>query len=333
MEALQRLAGIRSDILGVANFDELIDRRIIKSYRAFKHQLGELFFQPDVLIALIETNLALKNTIGRLYRREQHRLVSDYQQIFELQREVSSDGELGQELSDFQQEVRQFEERLQREIFSVEELARLREKVRSLMPRLGGTEAPPEVEEEPPPPPEARFAGEGYSALEEDEEEEPSGGPAEPQDELIRSYHQQLIEALESTDPGLSPRDVALSPATFSFRLEAREVIAYRRLTGGEECDREIEQFILDAAALRARIQEEVDEIRSIMDDTLLTRRAPVFTRSAGTTRLADLYQRRFMHLVERAVLKGQVEDAQQFQLLRMRMVRESSGLWLLVHR
>jgi hypothetical protein len=153
-------------------------------------------------------------------------------------------------------------------------------------------------------------------------------------EELLRGHCEQLVAALEGVSTEVSPRVAVFSPELFPYRLEPREIVAFRRLAkrerGGE---RALDGFLLWAAALRARIQGEVDEIRGILDDTSVTREAPIFDQARESTRLADLYVRRFAHEMERAVLQGSLEEARELLLLRMRLARESAGLWLLIYK
>jgi hypothetical protein len=99
------------------------------------------------------------------------------------------------------------------------------------------------------------------------------------------------------------------------------------------EGDTATEKFLLEAAALRMKMNEEAAEITEILDETAVTRDSPVFERARRTTKLADGYVQRFGHLVDGAMRAGQFPEAQQLQLLRMRLIRDYSGLWLLVSR
>ena len=323
---------LRRQMLQAETFDQLIEGELIAEYRRFKYELGRLFFHPDVLLAAVETNLSLRNHIQQLYRREEQRIVADYQRIFELERVVAVDTQLDLELSAFRDEVEQFERNLQNETLSLDELRRLRSHVRTLIPRLTELREPERVFHEPsgrdtaaePGPAASAAAGSGRSVG--------SGGWGE---ELLREYHQRLVGALEGVSADVSAKVAAFSPELFPFRLEPREILAFRRLGrhDGEHGDRDLESFVLWAAALRSRTQQEIDEIRGILDDTVVTREAPVFQRAKQTTRLADLFVHRFSHEIDHAVLRGDGEDARELQVLKMRLVRESAGLWLLVHK
>jgi hypothetical protein len=331
-----RIEEMRARLLRAESFDQLSEGELIGEYRRYKFQLGKLFFHPDVLLAAVETNLALRNHIQQLYRREEQRIVADYQRIFELERVVAVDTQLDLELSAFRQEVEHFERNLQNETLSLEELRRLRQHVRTLIPRLTGVQESAEMFKEPGaglveakasvplvrPPSAESDASASESAV------APWG------EALLHAHHERLLTALAGVPREVSPKVASYSPELFPYRLEAREIVAYRRLTGGDGSDeRAREGFLLWAAALRARAQEEIEEIRSILDDTAVTRDAPVFLRAKETTRLADLFVRRFEHEMEQDVLRSAAEDARDLQVLKMRLVRETAGLWLLVYK
>ena len=208
------------------------------------------------------------------------------------------------------------------------ELAQLRQRVRDLVPKL--RRQPAEVDTDAIVPPlELRdylnkAAGEGDFEL-----------PAAPPvvDEAIRQQFDALISMLDDSTPTMDARKVALQPEVFDLGIEPREIIAYRRLYSGSICDRELEEFVLRAAALRMRIEQEVGEIKGILDDTTITRRAPQYVKARETVRMSDLYLREFEHRMETAVLEGDGEEARALQVLKMRIMRGYSGLWLMVCR
>ena len=108
-------------------------------------------------------------------------------------------------------------------------------------------------------------------------------------EELLGDYYRRLVDTLrEINPPDLAPERVVLKPEVFALRIEPREVEAYRRVFGKAECDRELEQFLLEAAALRIRINEEAHEIASLLDETSVTGDAVVFARARLTCRSAD---------------------------------------------
>lgn len=316
----QELATFRQALATATSVDQLYSQNLVQRYRAFKHSLGDAFFLPQLVPELIDTNLALKNAIQDLYRREEQRIVAEYQQVFELEREVAVPGELRQELQAFREAVERFESRLQGSGVRLEELGQLREQVRELIPKLRsdvGDEADPHVV-----PPELRDSSAGI----------PTAPAADEEMAHLEPIYKELVAALDDTSSALEARKVVLQPEVFSYGIQPREVQAYRRIFGNVECNRALETFLLRAAALRVRIDREVEEIKSLLDDSTINRDAPSYGRARVSTRLGDLFVRRFEHLVNEAVVAGQAEDAKEMHFLKMRLTRTWAGLWLLVH-
>ena len=101
----QEIESIRQEVGEIDTLDRLSESHVIPRYRQLKHELGNLLFEPALLLAIQETNLALKNRIQTLYSKEERRIVAEYQRVFELEREVPVDRELDQDLMQFHQEI------------------------------------------------------------------------------------------------------------------------------------------------------------------------------------------------------------------------------------
>ncbi len=323
------IGALEQEIAASSSVDDLSQQNLVQRFRDLKHGLGDSFFQPKILHTIIGANLVMKNQIHQLYRRDEQRIIAEYQQVFELERDVPVDVQLGEELSQFRLAVERFEGQLQEENVRLKEVAQLREKVRELVPRLqpsGEAADTPFVQ-----PREARdFLGERE---EEDGEPPPAPTAFAAADDYVEEWYQAIIGALDDTNPTHDAKKVTLQPEVFALGIGPREIVAYRRLFGAATCDQGLEQLVLRAAALRARIEQEVEEIKGILDDTAVTRDAPVFAKARVTSRMGDLYLRRFDHRIEQAVLESDVVEARSLQQLKMRMMRAYSGLWLMVHR
>lgn len=319
--ALEGIEAVRREIEGVESIEEMTMFGLVHRYRELKHGLGASFFHPELVRCVVETNLALKNRVTELYAREEQRIVAEYQQIFELERDVPQDNVLREELTAFRRAVERFEAQLQGSNVRLESLADVQRRVRELLPQLRaaddtGAFATPPTETLP------ATAGEPSAAADLGED---LGS--------IASDFLRLYEALGNTNPSADAKKVTLDPEVFGFGLEPREVIAFRRLSGRETCARRLETFLLGSAALRVKILETVEAIKAILDDTSVTREGPEFTAARRVLRVADRVARRFGHLVEESMMLGDLEEAQQRKLLEMRMVRTYSGLWLMLHR
>lgn len=324
--------GIRAEAARIDTLDDLNASALIRRYRDLKHGLGSLYFEPELLLAIQDTNLALKNRINRLYGQEEQRIVAEYQRVFELEREVPVDRELDQELGEFREAIERFERQLQREEFKLEDIAQIRQRVRELLPRLtAGRPEPVEkvtgaVRITPP-----EFLGTAEHVL--SSTADTSKITLGEREDILGDPFRKLVKALRDTSQELQPERIVLLPDIFPLRLEPREVVAFRRLFGQREHDRRLEQFLLEAAALRVLVNEEAQEITGIMDETSVTGESPIYARARATARLADEYLWRFSHVMNGLILSGDGAEARAIEILRMRLMRDYSGLWLLAFK
>lgn len=319
---------LRHEMNEVESLDRLNESGLIRRYRDLKHGMEKLYFHPELLLAIQETNLVFKSRIQKLYRQEEQRIVAEYQRVFELEREVPFDTQLDRELGEFREEIERFEKQLQREEFRLGDIALIRQKVKQLLPRLTAGR-PPTVER-----PAVPRVGMESGELALNKAAEAASSPMQSQEELLGEHYRRLVDTLrEVNPPDLHPERVVLKPEVFALRVEPREVEAYRRLFGRQECDRELEQFLLESAALRMRINEEAQEISSLLDETSVTGDSIVFARARLTCRAGDASLRRFNHVLNELMMDGGMAECRQIQLLRMRLMRDYSGLWLLAFK
>ena len=312
------IEAIRDEVAASERLDALNDQGVVARYRDIKHTLGAWFFHPDLLQAILTTNLVIKNLVTKLSQLEERRIVADYQRIFELEREVPTDGELDAELSTFREDIEAFEKQLASGELKLDELGQVRRRVRSLTDRL-------------------TLAATGHDTpLTSEVAETSTESAAEPQAHvLIDDAYRRLVASLDEADPEAPPKRVVLTSELFSFRLEAREVSAFRRLNhpliDGEE--KALERFILQSAALRLRLNEDAEEIRGLLDETANTGDAPIFSAARKRTRLASTYLSHFGCAIEHAISAGRLDQAQDLQILRMRLMRDYAGSWLLADK
>src|SRR5205814_1931400 len=64
-------------------FEELTEKGLLKNARQFKHRLGDFYFHPDILLAIVELNVATKNKFLHLYHEDEKRIVEDSQRLLE----------------------------------------------------------------------------------------------------------------------------------------------------------------------------------------------------------------------------------------------------------
>jgi len=327
-ERRAEIDALRHEMNDVESLDRLNESGLIRRYRDLKHGIGNLYFHPELLLAIQETNLVFRSRIQKLYRQEEQRIVAEYQRVFELEREVPFDTHLDRELSEFREEIERFEKQLQREEFRLGDIALIRQKVKQLLPRLTAGRTPTGAQLT------LSRAGMDSGEVALNKAAAAASSPLQTQEELLGEYFRRLVDTLrEVNPPDLAPERVVLKPEVFSLRIEPREVEAYRRVFGRQSCDHELEQFLLEAAALRMRINEEAQEIASLLDETSITGDSIVFARARLTCRAADAFVWRFNHVLHELMMAGGMAECRQIQLLRMRLMRDYSGLWLLAFR
>ena len=311
----------RRELGALANLDALADSRLVSRYRETKQILGRYLIHPEVLATVVETNLSIKNKVRQNFRIEEERIRSESKRILDMESKVPVDMQLDQELSLFRQKLEEFEHKQRSDNVKLDDIAFLRRQVEDLMPRLmRGV------------PGSGDGGGAGQPAGAGDSDGSSPAASAAP-DEGLSGHFSEIVDALGGTDKQAPPKQVALDREIYHLRLEPREIVAYRRLHVTPEGDSEVERFLLEAAALRLKMNQEAGEITEILDETAVTRSSPVFERARRTTQLADAQIQRFGQLIEDAVRGNLFAEAQQLQLLRMRLIRDYSGLWLLVNR
>lgn len=308
-ERRAEIAGFRREISTIADIDALATSQIVGRYRDVKKILGRYLFQPDVLLAVVETNLTFKNRVKQRFQEEEQRILDESQRILKLD-DTRPPTEMGPDLREFRRSVEEVERKQKSQNLKVEDLALLRRQLDELRPRLEGG-------------PSASQKGAGPDEAAADE----------PQDDALRPYFRELVAALEETDNHATPKEAALSRQLFPYRLEAREVLAFRRLYVTQEGDRELERFLLEAAAVRQRVTGEASEISETLDETMVTRDAPIFDRARRSTKIAEIYVNNFGTHLDAIVKQGNFAEAAEIQVLRMRLIRDYAGLWLLVNR
>ena len=311
----------RQELGGLGNFEELTGSGFVQRFRDFKHLLGRYLFHPEILMTIVEANVAVKNRVRQYYRVEEQRILEESHKILQEGSDTPGAG-LDSGVIELRQAVEQFERKQQRDNVKLDDLALLRRQVEELAPVLAARK---------------RRAGavEGADGAAFDL---PDGAGGEtvalPGSIETRSPHyQEIVDVLGASDERATPKAVALSRDVYHLRLEPREVVAFRRVEVEQIADTELERFLLDAAALRLRINHEAGQITELLDESSVTKDAPIFERARATTRVADVVVQRFSSFIDAAVQESSFGEAQQLQLLRMRLIRDYSGLWLLVNR
>ena len=315
----------RAEVRWTKTFEELNDSGRIELYRALKHDLGEKVFYPTVLPLVVEVNSSFRTRIDELRDQAESRLVEEFQRLSQLHKTAGPpEADVTEELDRLQGRVEEFRSRIKESNIRLSELVDLSRDLDDIAERYEsrfGTASPTSSKDVPA----AEAASEPVVRS--------STHALIPDIELLQPFWSEVFSDLSSLGSEVTPDDAAVAPAIARYRLEVREVLAFRRLEGDVPGDKVLEQFVLAAAVMRWRVLQNVSEIRdwlrnnngSIPIDTVLA--------AKDTCRLADAYVKHFSHLIDQAVFDDRGDVSGSFQTLQIRLVRELSGLLILVRR
>ena len=354
-DAHREIRTLREAMSQIESLEEFNQLGVIRGYRRLKHSLGPLFFHPELLFDIVDTNLFLRTVVGEFYGLEERRMAEECREVFDLERDaLERDSSLISVLRDLRVDIERWEQDVEEENVKLGNMVQLGVKVRSVLPRLRDQKEP-EPSAPAAAPPAAEGAAEPAAAAtpgavppEEGETAPISLGgnwdeglpETKPRGPLhLRTAHGSLLAdtlrgllgVLEGMDWDASPKTAIRMPEARTLRLEPREVLAYRRLFNPQRFDADREQFLLEAAALRLAITAEAEEIVGSADHLRGRRASAALQRARSLCHLAGFFVRRFEQFFEEAVHGEDLIEAKSLQHVRMRLVRDYSGLWLLV--
>lgn len=307
----RNLKSIVSEVEAADSISQLIEGRTLPNYRTLKQSLGPLLIHPELLPLILKTNQRLQEKIRRIDSRVLTGIFSIYQSIFEVGLKGGIDETLRLEIDRLQDDFDRFEQRVKQGDTRLSDLEAFWNELKGFAERLEKAAAN-QTEPEP--------------------KRRPKGDDEEAPEDWLADDLEALLDLLrESDQKGWPPEFVSLPPRE-QFQIDKREVVAFRRLRGEEEADTRLETFLIKAAALRRTIKQAARKLAGVSDAESL-QDVPEFAIARQAVRLSESYLARYSQAIEQAVLDGDLESARSLQILRMRLVRESAGIWLQVHQ
>ncbi|HEU4887392.1 MAG TPA: hypothetical protein VFV49_05855 [Thermoanaerobaculia bacterium] len=327
---IRALKTIREDIEAAAAFDDFAERNLLKDARTFKHRVGDLYFDPDVLMAIIEMNVAAKNRFHRLYGNEERRLVEDADKLMQhgaaIERNFGdANPALAGEFAHFRLLREQFDSSRAQSNVKHDVVARLKASMNTILAQLDqGLD--PEIETAELPATffeEARKIGSMTARF----------GRTEP----LLEYVLRIDAAIEAADPSLTAEELVEHPAARELRLEPWEASAYQKLVDrlapeAEEDTEELWLLYVRGAALRLKIDEEA----TILATAISAGARPeeeLLAKAKKSLDLAKSLDEQFGDLQQEAVYYSNRRILRQLYRSRFRLLRGFSGLWLIYDR
>ncbi len=315
----------RSEVRWIKTFEDLNESGRIELYRALKHDMGEKVFYPTVLPLVVEVNSSFRTRIDELRDQAEARLVEEFQRLSQLHKTGGPpEEEVTEELDRLLERVEEFRSRVKESNIRLSELVDLSRDLDDIAGRY-----------------ESRFEITSPAPSTEVPTTEASTTPTVststhalvPDIELLQPFWSEVFSDLSSLGDEVTPDDAVVAPAIARYRLEVREILAFRRLAGDAPVDKGVEQFVLAAAIMRWRVLQNVNEIRDLLRSNGSSIPIDTIAAAKETCRLADAYVKHFSHLVDQAVFDGRRDASGSFRTLQIRLVRDLSGLLILVQR
>ena len=325
---IRAVRALRDQIQSAERFEELTDKNLLKNARQFKHRLGDLYFHPDILLAIVELNVATKNKFLRLYHEDEKRIVEDSQKLLDhgaaIERNFGdTNPELLLEIARFRNAKEQFDRSRASSNVKHDVVTQLKQSMTNILSQLDRGLGIDEEETTADLPP-AFFT--------EAEQAERIGSRFGH--DLLQAHLIRIAAVVDPVDPLLMPEEAAEMPALRELRLEPWEIAAYQKLfdrrpAEAEEEGDELWMLYVRAAAVRLKIDEEATMLAASRAAGVGAE-GELLARAKGSLDCAKELDEEFNTLLHEAVYYTNARILHQLYRSRFRLLRGFSGLWLI---
>ena len=316
---IRAIRTMRDDLINATSFDELSGRNLVKNARTFKHRVGDLYFDPDVLLAILALNVVAKNRFAQLYSAEEQRILEDAKKLMEHGEAIERNfGEtnplLVDEIARFRDLAGRFDSARAESNMKHDVVSQLKASMSSILAQL---DHGLDVDEEEEPFPEAFF---------EETQQIESLRDRFGSDESLLNHLSRIGHAIDSGEEAVS-----------ELRLETWEAAAYdkameRATADAEEDTEELWNLYLRAAALRIKVDEEATILATAMAAGVRPE-ADLLSRARRSLDTAKELDEQFGDMLQQAVYYSNPKIVHQLYRSRFRLLRCFSGLWLIYDR
>lgn len=321
---------MRDEISDAREFEELTERNLLKNARQFKHGLGDIYFHPDVLLAIVELNVTAKNRFLRLYHEEEERIVTDSTKLLEhgdaIERNFGDrNPELLEEIARFREFKERFDELRKTSNVKHDVITHLKQSMANILTQLDrGTG----IEETSPDLPPAFFT---------EAEQKERVTSKFTGDRSLHSALMRIAQAIDAADRNLLPEEIADLPGVRDMRLESWEVAAYeklfdRRNAESTEDNEDLWMLYVRAAALRIKVDEEAT-LLAASTAAGVHAESDLLGRAKQSLDTAKELDEEFGEILREAVYYSNPRMLRQLYRSRFRLLRGFSGLWLIYDR
>jgi hypothetical protein len=329
---IRAVRSIRDDIQSARAFEELTERNLLKNSRLFKHRLGHLYFHPDILMAIVELNVATKNKFIKLYTDEEQRIVDDAQKLIDhspaIERNFGyTNPELREEIARFREFKQQFDQSRASSNVKHDVITHLKQSLGKVLAQLDRGLGADEDEATAALPP----------AFFDEAQQIDNISRCFPNDVHLHAYLIRIAGAIDIADPEIMPEEIAVFPNIQELRLEPWEIAAYqklfeRRASEAEEDNEDLWTLYLRAAALRIKVDEEAT-LLAASTGAGISPEAELLARAKQSLDSGKELDEQFNDFLHEAVYYSNPKILHQLYRSRFRLLRGFSGLWLIYDR
>ncbi len=329
---IRAVRSIRDDIQAARAFEELTERNLLKNARLFKHRLGHLYFHPDILMAIVELNVATKNKFLKLYTDEEHRIVDDAQKLIDhgpaIERSFAdTNPELREEIARFREFKQQFDKSRAASNLKHDVVTHLKQSLGKVLAQLDRGLGADDDEATATLP----------SSFFDEAEQIENIARRFPNDPHLHPYLIRIAGAIDFADPEMMPEEIAVFPNIQELRLEPWEIAAYqklfdRRASEAEEDSDELWLLYLRAAALRIKVDEEAT-LLAASTGAGISPEPELLAKAKHSLDSGKELDEQFNDFLHEAVYYSNPKILHQLYRSRFRLLRGFSGLWLIYDR
>lgn len=332
VQLIRVIRSMREEIQRVTAIEQLTERNLLRNAHTFKHRVGDLYFQPDVLLAIVELNVATKNCFLKLYQSEEQRLVEDAEKLMEHGQAIErnfgdANPELIESIARFRAAKERFDESRAQSNVKHDVITRLKSSMTNILAQLdrglGGEETETTADL-----PEAFF---------DETAQEEALAERFGRDDPLLPYLSRIASALSVLDGDVAPEEMVEMPALRELRLEPWEAAAYQKLFGGrlaeeEDDNEELWMLYLRAAAVRLKVDVEATTLATTIAAGVHPE-AELLANAKLSLDWAKELDEHFSDFLHEAVYYTNPRFVHQLYRSRFRLLRGFSGLWLIYDR
>ena len=332
VQLIRALRSMREEIGKVTAIEQLTERNLVRNAHTFKHRVGDLYFQPDVLLAVVELNVATKNCFLKLYQSEEQRLVEDAEKLMEHGQAIERNfgdatPELIEGIARFRAAKEHFDESRAQSNVKHEVITRLKSSMSNILAQLDRGLGSDETE----------TTADLPEAFFDETAQEEALAERFGRDDVLLPYLGSIASAVSAIDATIAPEEIVEMPAVRELRLEPWEAAAYQKLFGGrlaeeEDDNEELWMLFVRAAAVRLKVDVEATALATAIAAGVRPE-AELLNKAKRSLDWAKELDEHFSDFLHEAVYYTNPRFVHQLYRSRFRLLRGFSGLWLIYDR